>query len=134
MSQADMWPEINAKAPKHEVLGATATSLRSAAGQLAYSKMQKNDISKEKYQTIGGLKMMPNAGPYDAFYKENDMLLETEQNGFWDYWLKLGRLYDEGKLAGWHQIIINLPERQSQPETQHCQLVKFKDSREEFEL
>lgn len=107
-------------------------SLRTAKSELAYKNAPKVDIRTLKDSNVGGLSMLRNQFPYDAFYKNNEMLLDRSGN-FWDYWIKLGTLIESGKLDNFDQILMNMPKRQSQPQVFHCHLVNFKN-REDFKL
>jgi len=107
-------------------------SLRTTKSEEPYSKAPKVDITTLQAPQVRGLSILPNQFPYDAFYQKNDMLLDRSGN-FWDYWIKIGQLIEDGKLDNYDQIIMNMPKRQSQPQVFHCHLVNFKQ-RKDFVL
>ena len=111
-------------------------TLRTAKQEKRYQKDIQDgnigDISELPAPRIGGLKIIENQYPYDAFYAHNDMLIARE-TGFWNFWVKLGQLIENGELDSYAQVIYNLPKHQSQPQIPHAHIVKFKN-REDFEL
>jgi hypothetical protein len=110
------------------------SSLRSKEAEEAYKRVKESgttgDIATIKAATIGGLKLLHNQYPYDAFHKDNDMIIGGEN--FYEFWTKLGALIAEGKLP-YDQLIWNFPQLQSQPHVQHAHLLRLKD-REDFRL
>ena len=116
-------------------------SLRTAKGELRYSKAKRNDIGQLEGELVESkalegftpLKKLSNEYPYDAFHKQNDMLVDTVGD-FKGFWYKLGQMIEAGELDEYDQILINAPRRQSQKHVAHVHLLKFKDKREENSL
>lgn len=116
-------------------------SLRTAKGELRYKDAVRNDIAKlegtelesKALEGFTPLKLLPNEYPYDAFHKQNDMLVDTVGD-FKSFWYKLGLMIEAGELDEYDQILINAPRRQSQKHVAHVHLLKFKDKREENRL
>ena len=107
-------------------------SLRTFESEVKYAIAKKKGLSVSIQQLTGvkhgGLRLVPNTYPYDAFHDKSSMLLGGKS--FWLYWWRLGRLYKKNQHAGYDQLIFNFRHTQSQPTVHHAHLLRFKDRRD----
>lgn len=111
------------------------SSLRTYTGETTYAIAKKNGLCGDIKNLVGvkhgGLRLVPNEYPYDAFYDKCNMLLGGKS--YWLWWWRLGRIYRKNRNAGHDQIILNFRHTQSQPHVYHAILVHFKN-RKDFKL
>ena len=91
------------------------------------------DISQLPASTFRQMKLLPNQFAYNAFHRENDMLLGLPEDNFMSWWIKVGMALEEGALP-YHQFIYNIGDKQSQPQVPHGHVVNFYKSRKDNRL
>lgn len=112
------------------------SSLRTYEGEVKYQLAKKKGLSGDIRHLIGvkhgGLRLVPNQFPYDAFHDKSNMLLGGWS--FWLFWFRLGRIYKHNNHAGHDQLLLNFRHKQSQPHVWHAQLLRLKGNRKDFKL